>query len=411
MNEKNSKKIKKASKIILVVVVLFSIYLLIGFVKFIALVPKLVDAINKDDINRIYELTGENFEKVYSYSVDGTKNIEKQSVYDVIENNGNISAFLCDEKLKSFSIELTNIEIEWPVVSYKMIVKMSDPQKICSSGENINKFISNNEDALFVATMRGILLKENEHLLTAIKTNIYLDDSECSEENYYRYETSIDYNLLNHSFSGTRALIEKQKGFDHNMYVHTELTHKSSLTTIERIEFFNEDGSTLSLDFYKNNFIRINTDNEEYSNYINENKLSREEIFNFLEEEAYFHNVEQIMFCKPAESQVVEVTFYEGKFIYCTNSEIRNQLLKDELTKEEVLTILESNNFIQVKEIMSFKKWPGGSLNLFFKEDELIFMHGYNDKEILEVITKNNYNKEEIINYLIKTGYEKMNAE
>ena len=413
--------LKKIFKFLIVVAILFMVYVLVSFFYSKSLIEDIAKAIYEDDIEKIYELTGDKFVG------------KDYSIYNLLENEY-ATLFLCKKGVESFSYSIKNAKPTLKGFVYEIDVTTTGHEVLLSSGENLKEFFENDINKLTIDYLRNIAtvasnseeaLKYNElhrdALMREFTQNIYLDDIELKDSGVKQtYSLNLLYNFYTRRIENLDSLYNERRGLT---MVLTILNKSQSLyndLNQEKISFYSQDGTKCILKFCEDIFIGIDSyDSDDFSSNekwyeINrqfiEQEKSKQEIVNYLKAEGYVFTDERLRFVGIEDN--IEVVFSSDEVISIVPESEVTDFVKT-LSKDEMISALEEYGYYLGEEV--FVKKDSDTYRLCFYNEELLWFnivpYSWSDeiaKEVVEHVERNNLNKKEILEYLAKEGFERI---
>lgn len=425
---KNVKGIlKNILKFLLVVVILFIVYVLISFFYSENWLINVIEAINEDDVGRIYELTGKQFysKTNIDFTKDGERNTYYYSIYDYLNDESN-SAYLCEKGLESVSFSIKSVKPYWYGFLYEIDMTYIPSETLFSSGENVKLFFENEYHESFVERLRTISTNSGDYekhyklMLSKLAQNIYLDDAKFKEKNDYKRTDTVNlfYNpftrrFKNYNISDIYAL---KRGWNHVFSIPYMMDDNYD-DFIEEINFYDQGGNNYYMVFFRDVFagffsydLDISKDNEEclkINRQFIEIEKSKQEIIDYIKKQGYILADETLNFIGP--EGVVEASFYSGDLVWISSIKEKNLFEKD-LSKDETISLLNDYGYY-LGEKMTLKK-DYLTVYLYFNNEELVWLstdsYRNNDKlkeELVEYIERNKLNKKESLEFLFKKGF------
>ena len=417
---KNVKGIlKKILKFLLVIVVLFAVYILVSFFYSKSLIEEVTKAIYEDDVEKIYELTGNKF--------DG----KDCSIYDFLESDF-ATHYLCEKGVESFSYSIKNVKPTLKGFLYEINVTTTRPEVLWSSGENLKEFVENDISKLTIDHLKNIATVTSyseaaseydklhrDVLMGELAQNVYLDDIELKDSGATQtYSMGLLYNFYTRRIEYLVDLYGHRKG---SLMVMNMLTESSTFYNDlrqEEITFYSQDGTKCNLKFCEDIFIGIDsfdsygfTSNEgwtEINRQFIEKENSKQEIIDCLKEEGYVFPDETLCFVGVEDN--IEVVLYSGEVINILPESEVTDLVKT-LPKDEMIITLEEQGYYLGEEVLVKKDYNKYSLCFYNEELLWIRVKPYSSEaevanEVAEHIERNKLNKKEILEYLEKEGFE-----
>lgn len=402
--------LRKFLKCMIIIAVIFVIYLIICFFQSKTLITELADAIYRDDIKKIYELTEDPF-----YEKNNSKEDDNKTIQELLKEE-NYTLLLCDNGLNSFAYEIKNVKPIWQGFLYEIDITMTNYETLYLSGENINSFYENEE--FYIKEMQNYAVDEDiervyKKIANEVTKNICLDDMEHEKYGIITTSGEIIYNVFTREVSGLHDFYKLRKGLAHNMLAFTNACSKYTLMKdfgddVDTIEFYNQSGDAYCAKFYNNVFIGIDNhynnknikDWAEINKHFIENKKSEEEIIQFLSGEGYIF-AEKMIFSNPEWN--IEIAFYNDKYVWSSDEEIRGYFSNNDFNKDEVIRILEDYGYYLGKRLY-FEK-DKNRIEIFIKDEELMWLNGDDSEILIQYIVRNNLKQDEIITFLLKEGY------
>lgn len=400
----------KILKCLIIAIVVFAIYVLASFFHSKSLITELTDAVYRDDIEKIYELTGNNFYKHYNFD---NRADENESIYEFLKNE-NYVYILGENGLSSFSYKLKGVKPIWRGFLYEIDITMSDYETLYLSGENIQSLLENEE--FYIKEMQNNVINGEkasmEYISNEITQSVYLDDMEFEKYGTITFPVNLTYDIFTRKVDLIDAFYIVRKGGVHNantIWKITDAHYRLFFENLNFIEFYSQSGDSYCAQFYNNKFIGI--DNNQYNNknikdwteinnYFIENNKLKDEIIQILSGEGYIF-AEKILLVNP--EQDIEIAFYDDKFVWSNNEEIAKKFLKNNFKKNEIINIMGDYGYYS-GEKQQFEN-EGKNIELFLKDGELIWLTGDESERLTQYIVRNNLKQDEIITFLSKEGY------